>query len=147
MEANRLGCSKGVIVVLDTNTLILMAAGVIPPSLLAETLESSHELVAPTAVKEELERLSASHPRSLTRRRARAALNLAERLSVTWVNTTLKEADDAIEELARALKAEGCRVVVATSDRSLRRRLRSIGVPTLYYRESEGRLELDWSPL
>ncbi|WP_156315763.1 hypothetical protein [Aeropyrum camini] len=38
----------------------------------------------------------------------------------------------------------GARVYVATSDRSLRRRLRRRGVPTVYYRSSEARLEADW---
>jgi len=55
-------------------------------------------------------------------------------------------ADDAIVALALNLKGS-CRVVVATNDRSLRRRLRGLGVPTMYYRRARGGLEVDWHPL
>ena len=43
------------------------------------------------------------------------------------------------------LKARGARIYVATSDRILRRRLRLHGIPSIYYRESSGRLEVEWS--
>ncbi|MEB2836694.1 MAG: hypothetical protein GSR80_000644 [Desulfurococcales archaeon] len=147
MEACGLGNRKGVVVILDSNTLMMMAGGLVAPSTIAEALEASYILVAPTAVKAELERLAAGHPRTATRRLAGTALRLAGSLGVRWLEALSNDADDAIEELARALRGEGCRVIVATSDRALRRRLRRLGIPTLYYRESEGRLEAEWAPL
>jgi rRNA-processing protein FCF1 len=149
MEAGRLGRGKGVVVVIvDTNTLILMARGLIAPSMIGEALETSYKLVAPRGVRRELERLAEAHPRPLVKRYSKTALELARRLGVEWVDAEAgRDVDDSIEALARALKAEGARVVVATSDRGLRRRLKRLGIPTLYYRESEGMLQVDWSPL
>jgi len=149
MEAGGLGHGKGVVIVIvDTNTLILMARGLIAPSMIGDALDASYKLVAPRDVERELERLSEAHPRPLVRRYSKAALELARRLGVEWVEAGgWGDVDDSIEALARALRAEGARVVVATSDRGLRRRLRRIGIPTLHYRESEGMLRMDWSPL
>jgi len=148
MEAGGLGHGKGVVIVVDTNTLILMARGFIAPSMIGEAVEASYRLVAPLEVKRELERLAESHPRPAIRRYSRTALELAGRLGVEWVEVGGGgDVDDSIEALAAGLRAEGARVIVATSDRGLRRRLRRRGIPTLYYRESEGILQVDWSPL
>ena len=138
---------RSVALLIDSNTLIMMASGLIAPSMLGETLTSSYRLYITDAVARELERLAESHPRPTTRRLASLALRLASVLGASILATGEGDADDSLEAAARALRASGLRVVVATSDRSLRRRLRRLGVPTMYYRESEGRLEVDWEPV
>ncbi len=145
METNRVGHHKRVAVIVDTSFLMAMASGIIAPSMIAEALEASHELIAPRAVRDELVRIAnASSPRN--RRLARRALELASIIGVKFLNEYTGNADDAIEALARDLKVSGP-VVVATNDRGLRRRLRRLGVPSLYYRESEAMLEVEWEPL
>ncbi len=138
---------KSVALLIDSNTLIMMASGLIAPSMLDETLASSYRLYITDAVARELEKLAGSHPRPTTRRLAALALRLASMLGAAMLATGEDDADDSLEAAARTLRASGLRVVVATSDRSLRRRLRRLGVPTMYYRESEGRLEVDWEPV
>ncbi len=145
MEAGRLGHTKR-IALLDTNTLIYMAQGLIPPSTLLE--EAGYPQLATTSkVVEELEKLAILGKPS-TRRAARAALSLLDRLGVKvleWGGSG--DADDSLEAAALQLKHSGAQVVVATSDRALRSRLRLHGIPTLYYRESRGGVELEWDPL
>jgi hypothetical protein len=135
------------VVVVDSSFLIQLAEGVVAPSMVLEALEASFELTAPRQVVEELERLASGHPKPKVRRAARRALWMMGRLGVAVEDVEAGNADDAIESLARRLKGEGLRVVVATNDRELRRRLRSLGIPSLYYRESAGRLELEWEIL
>lgn len=150
MEANRLGSSKGVariIVVVDSSFLVQLAEGIIAPSMVLEALEASFRFVAPRQVVNELERLANEHPKPKVRRAARRALWMIGRLGVAVEEVEAGNADDAIESLARRLKGESLSVVVATNDRELRRRLRSLGIPSLYYRESSGRLELEWEIL
>ena len=147
MEADRLGNSKGVVayIVVDSNFLILMVRGIITPSMISEVVDVSYMMLSPVAVKRELERLSAVAPQESTRRFAKRALELAPKLGITFIDEKygLESTDDAIELLALDLKARGKYVFVATNDRELRRRLRAVGIPSMYYRESESRLELE----
>ena len=145
MEADRLGCRK-VAVILDTNTLLLMAGGLVSPEMLYSVVESGADLIVPSQVLEELRSILSRG--GLRGKRARLALEIAGRLGAREAPVPLEgSADRAVEALARELLGRGCRVMVATSDRSLRRRLRRAGVPTVYYRASEGRLEADWLPI
>jgi len=124
--------------------LMMLASGLVAPSMIADAVGLRYELYTTDAVLGELEALARGHPRPSTRRLALAALSLARRLGVRALETGLGDADDSLEAAARMLKASHRRVAVATSDRALRRRLRRLGVPTIYYRESEGVLEADW---
>jgi len=134
------------LVLLDSNTLILMARGLVAPSMIEEAVLAPVRLATTRAVVGELERLSRGHPRPSVRRAASTALGLLERLGVEVLGGEGEgDADDSLEAEALRLRAEGARVYVATSDRALRRRLRLHGVPSIYYRESSGRLEAEWS--
>jgi len=147
VEAHRLGDNKGlVLVILDSNMLISLTRGLADLRQVEEILEGRAEYATTEAVVEELSRLSRSRA-SLLARSASRALNLLRELGVKIFKDYTGDADDSIVSLALDLKARNYRVIVATNDRSLRRRLRRLGVPTAYYRESEGRLELDWEPL
>ncbi len=149
MEADRLGLRervRGIALVADSNFLMQIASGLVAPSMILDALEASYTLLVPRRVVEELGLLASRGPRPSVRRLASRALWLLERLGAVVVDVEASNADDAVEALAAKLRGEGLRVVVATSDRALRGRLRWRGIPSLYYRESEGRLELEWEP-
>ncbi len=147
MEADRLGLRKRIAVIVDSNFLLLVAEGLVAPSMVLDALERSFQLVVPTVVVEELRRLSAEAPKHRVRRLARSALLLLERGVIEHSIVEAPpagEVDDSILLLALSMRGEGIPVVVATSDRGLRRRLRTHGIPTVYLRESSRRLEVDW---
>ncbi len=147
MEIDRLGNSKRVraIVIVDTNFLIMMAKGLIAPSMVSEVLEISYAFISPVAIKIELKRLAEKSPKSSMRRLAEKALEIAEKIGVEFLDGKYAsmKADDAVQALALDLKSSRKYVLVATSDRELRRRLRILGIPSIYYRESEARLEIE----
>lgn len=149
MEADRLGARKRIALVMDTNMVIALATGLIAPTHILEALESSYRIIVPSSVLGELRLLAEKAPRQSLSRAARRALDMLSRGSIDYeiIESRVEGGvDDDILAIALDLKAAGARVVVATSDRGLRRRLRSHGVPTLYYRESEGLVEADWLP-
>ncbi|MEM0490956.1 MAG: PIN domain-containing protein [Acidilobaceae archaeon] len=144
MEANRVGHCRSLILILDSNMLIYIAKGLIPLSSLGDILESIYKLVVPSRVIEELKSISMRG--GLEGKYARKALELLNNINVEVALVDSNRADDAIVDLALKFKSE-CRVVVATSDRELRSRLKSLSIPTLYYRVSRGSVELEWLPL
>jgi rRNA-processing protein FCF1 len=134
------------LVILDSNMLIYIVSGLVTVEEIVEAAGGpGAELLTTSSVIEELRRLSEG--RGLTARRARAALELVERLGVKVVETPERDADDSLEALAARERFGGSEVYVATSDRELRRRLRMRGIPTIYYRESRGGAEAEWEPL
>ena len=146
MASDRLGNSKRVIVLLDTNTIMYMAEGLIPPSLMDRAIEASYRLITLRQVLEELKVIRARGGKA--GRLASRALELVGVMDIVVIDYEHKGGvDNALEAAAVELKKAGYRVIVATSDRLLRKRLRRHGIPTLYYRESRGAPELDWNPL
>jgi Uncharacterized proteins of PilT N-term./Vapc superfamily len=141
MEADRLGGCKGLVVVLDTSVVLDIARGVIPLSSIDDALLSSYKLVTLKGVLEELSRIASGG--GLRSRIARRALNLVEEVGVIVLDEATGRVDDALVSVALSLKGR-CRVIVATNDRALRRRLRRVGVPTMYYRRARGGLEVEW---
>jgi rRNA-processing protein FCF1 len=92
-------------------------------------------LLSPT--KKELQRL-AEEGSPKTRKQASLALKLAEKFRVVHVEKALKEThDDMIVRVAAEWKCP-----VATNDRKLRKRLRSLKVPIILLRQRH-RLELE----
>lgn len=142
MEADRLGHGRYVIV-LDANTLIYLAEGRAPLSTIDRLIDAPYHFVVPSGVREELEALARRG--GLEGRRASAAIELMRRLGAREVETRSR-GDEAVIEAAVALRGS-FKIVVATSDRGLRERLRREGFPTIYYRSSKGDMEMDWSPL
>ena len=136
-----------IVVLLDSNFLMYMASGMITPSMILDAIEHKYTLATLTCVISELSRVEATSPQLKYRRLASRALELIKELGVTIIDVRaegLAAVDDVIVETAKALKSRGCRVVVGSNDRDLRRRLRRLGIPTMYYRESEGILEVDF---
>jgi len=143
VEASWLGGCSRLVVILDTSMLLDIARGLIPLSSISEAVELAYELVVPSSVLRELEGISRSS--GVKSRYARRALELLEVAGVKVYDDRLSDADEAIVELALNLKGK-CSVVVATNDKALRRRLRSLDIPTAYYRRARGGLEVEWLP-
>ncbi len=142
-----MGLRKRVILLADSNFLMYLAEGLITPTHIIEALEAPYEIVVPSFVLEELERISESAPQAKTRRTARRALELLREGRIPHRPLEAPQrgsVDDSLIHLAVELRRRGERVIVATSDRGLRRRLRKTGVPSLYYRESSSGLEVEW---
>ncbi|MBS7623320.1 nucleotide-binding protein [Candidatus Bathyarchaeota archaeon] len=89
-------------------------------------------------VREEIERLSGR--RSQLGRKAKFALRLLKRCEEIGEVDAAGTVDDALVNYAKRH-----RVVVATTDRKLRKRLRDINVPVIYLR-GRSRLELEGFP-
>ncbi|MEM1851053.1 MAG: PIN domain-containing protein [Acidilobaceae archaeon] len=128
----------------DTNVLLYIAKGLIPLSSLMDVLGASYKVVVPDKVVEELKILMSSN-KGFKSRLAKRALEVVQEIAIIEP-TSVHKADDAVIELALRFKNVS-KVVVATADKELRSRLREVGIPTLYYRESRGGLELEWEPL
>ncbi len=130
-------------IVLDSNVIIMVAKGLITYSMFEEVIEQKIEFITTSAVIDELEKLSNKGPKSLSRI-IKFSFNLLKKLNVKILQTEVKGADDSIFYLAIQLKNSGNDVYVATCDKVLRRRLRSTGIPSIYYRESRAGLEVEW---
>ena len=144
-----MGIRQRIIVIMDSNMLISISSGQIPPSLIDQALESSYVIGIPKAVVRELRHLSETAPIQKTRKLAKKALELLSsgRIQYTILEEKgYKDVDDEIVALALDYRDRGYRVIVATNDKGLRRRLKTHNIPTLYYRESESLLEADWLP-
>jgi rRNA-processing protein FCF1 len=125
-------------VVFDTSILLLLYDGVDVFGEAAELLGSNPECIVPKPVVDELKRLLES--RSLHKRRAaRLALTAIERHGCRVVETSSRQADDAILELV----TRDCSAIAATADTELRRRLREKGLPSIYYRRSRHGLMIE----
>ena len=139
---------RRLVVLADTNFLIMIVRGEITPTLILDTLERSYVVLVCNTIVSELKHLSTSAPHLSTRRAAKRALELLNNIPNTCVIECPEgKADDSLLIAALYLKDGGTSVVLATNDRELRRRARQVGIPTLYYRESERRLEIDWEIL
>ncbi|BEP18622.1 hypothetical protein PYJP_19740 [Pyrofollis japonicus] len=126
-------------IILDTSALMLLYDGVQVFEEAEELLLSKPECIVPKPVIEELERIASAKDKTLHQRRAaRLALQVMEKKGCKIVDVG-QSADDAIIELARALKD----AVVVTADNELRRRLRELGLPNIYYRKSRHGLMLE----
>ncbi|MCE4612622.1 MAG: hypothetical protein F7C07_02170 [Desulfurococcales archaeon] len=133
-------------VVIDTNFIVQLGEGSITLGMLEDALVSRYELIVPASVLDEARRLFGMTGKTISRKVVKG-LEIIERkgFSIAEHSRSLS-ADKAVIEVAYRLKKDGKRVVVATSDREVRRVLRKIGVPTVYLRESKGLLEVDWLP-
>ncbi len=139
MEAGRLGCSERLArVVYDTSVLMLLYDGVDVFEEAANALLSRPECVVTSRTVEELRRLASS--RSARKRRAALlALREIERRGCRVVDSPGGTSDDAI---LAYLARDPC-AVAATADRELRRRIREMGLPHLFYKHDRRGLVLE----
>lgn len=126
-------------VILDTSILMLIYHGVRVFDEIEDLLLSKPECIVPQPVVQELQAISASSEKSLHQRRAaRLALEIIKKRGCKVVEVGLKP-DDALIDLATRYPD----AVVATADNELRRRLRELGLPNIYYRRSKHGLMLE----
>jgi len=124
-------------VAFDTSVLLLLYEGVPVFEEAAELLLSNPDCVVPKQVVEELERLAAAS--GLHRRKAaRLALMAVQRYC-----EVRKIDGDTADDALIALATMDPELIVATADRELRRRLRELGLPSIYYRRSRHGLMLE----
>ncbi len=106
----------------------------------AELLASNPECIIPAPVLGELKKLATGSHAGLHRRRAaRLALEAIRKHGCRIVETATSRADEALIELSIADQE----LIVATADNELRRRLRELGLPNIYYRRSKHGLMLE----
>ncbi|MCE4605803.1 MAG: PIN domain-containing protein, partial [Desulfurococcales archaeon] len=132
------------LVIIDTS--LLMAVGSGRPSFesLLEMIEGKPILIVPETVMSELEKLCSDSRFSISSK-ASLALAILEKARVpVYLLNTLRtgNADDDIYLIASNLKKLGFNLIVATVDRGLRQRIKTIGVPVVYLRRTESRFEL-----
>jgi len=126
-------------VVYDTSILMLLYDGVDVFEESASLLLSSPECVIPSQVVKELKRLAERTSSIHRRRAARLALEAIERKKCRIVNIEASNTDDAIISIV----VNDPEAIVATADNELRRRLREMGLPNIYYRRSRHGLMLE----
>ena len=122
----------------DTSALMLLYNSVRVFDDVAALLASNPECLVPRQVLEELTAL-AGRASSLHRRRAARLALSAVRSRCRVVDVEAATADDALVKLA----LEDGGLIVVTADNELRRRLRELGLPNIYYRRSRHGMELE----
>lgn len=108
-------------VVLDTNALLMPFEISINLDLELERLLGDCEVFVPGPVIGELKRSRSKH--------AKGALALARKYTLA---STSRQGDEGIIEIATDLEA-----YVLTNDRELRKRLRKLGIPTVFLRSGK----------
>ncbi len=133
-----------VLVLMDTNALLMMMERTGLFECIEESLETKPIYACTESVVKELEEIKRrGGPLSWKASLALEKIVPACRILSRKASNT----DDDIVENAIEARDEGYHVIVATSDRDLRKKLRKHGIPTAYYRESQRRFELDYKPL
>lgn len=130
---------KRVRVALDTNMLMLMAEGIAVLDHLREELETEPLFIVITPVIKELEEIADSGKGKL-RRQALFAIELARRLC-TIVEYPLRDRESVDDALVRYALENNA--IIATNDKELRSRLRSLGLPNAYLREESMRVKVN----
>ncbi|MCS7097104.1 MAG: hypothetical protein NZ926_01275 [Candidatus Methanomethylicia archaeon] len=118
-------------IVFDTSILILAAER--PINLFEEVnrlIPGNNKFIVLSSVLDELNRISLSSSIRESKL-AKVALKIASKCEVINVNYS-KTADESLLNFAKNNK--GC-VAIATNDSTLKRKLRSIGIPTIYVRD------------
>lgn len=124
-------------VVLDTNFIILLSEYPYLIDELNEVVPFRSVCVLLTAVLEELEAVS-KRLGEVRRRMLGKILDVLRGRCVVVDAGRSRVVDEAIIDYAREHGA-----VVATNDRELRRRLREMGIPNVFFREESRRLEYE----
>lgn len=109
------------IVILDTNALLWQFNSRVDMVSELNRLLGAYEIVIPSSVLRELECIS--------HRYSKAARKLAERYRIIPTELT---GDESLLSLAETLKA-----VVVTNDKELRKRLKQIGLTTIFMRQGK----------
>ncbi|HEW63542.1 PIN domain-containing protein [Fervidicoccus fontis] len=143
MEIGRMGdleVIKNIYVVLDTNFLFMHLRKFDVFEEISSLINYKPEFICLESVLNELEKLERKNRKNDNEIKKRIGL-IKEKCELQKSNYF--SADKDILEIALNLTEKGI-VIVATNDRELRRKLRQIGIKSIYYRESENSLETDF---
>lgn len=124
-------------VLLDTNILMLISRGIDVFTQIEELLEAKPEYYVLEPVIKELEKIIAQGGVK-ERKAAKLALELIRKKCriIEVPLTPGKTVDDLLLEIAFRRG-----FIIATNDRELRKRLREMGIPEIYFREEKQLLE------
>ncbi len=129
---------------LDSNIIIMLGQGIITLSMFYDILEQKVEMITTSSVVEELKKIADLNKNKKIYREINFGLSIINTGKIQIINTTEIDADDSIFHASLELKNKGETVYVATNDKELRSRLRIVGIPTIYYRNSKSILEVEW---
>jgi len=129
-------------VILDTNFLVL------PLEERIDVLDQIRDLLGARSIpillleslEEALNKCVSSSPSE--RRLFKSALNLLDNIAIESSGIIQGKVDERILQFSIRRKA-----IVATNDKELRKRLRSLGVTVLYFREGKRRIEIEGAVL
>ena len=129
-------------VILDTNFLVL------PLEERIDVLDQIRDLLGARPIpillleslEEALNKCVSSSPSE--RRLFKSALNLLDNIAIESSGIIQGKVDERILQFSIRRKA-----IVATNDKELRKRLRSLGVTVLYFREGKRRIEIEGAVL
>lgn len=136
------------VVLMDTNFLMMpFYKRVNPFESIEDLLKLKPKYIMLSSTLNELKRISSKGTISKDRKAARFGLELARKCKVEVIEDTALPGcttDDKIIEYAKRVLSEGkIKLIVATNDRELKRRLRTLGVPVIIYRERDHRIWLN----
>lgn len=124
-------------VLLDTNVLMMIYDGIPVLELIEEALNTKCKFIVITPVIEELKKFC--DDRSARKSKAaKLALEVVSKFCEV-INYERIGMEDVDEVLIRASKDLGA--IIATNDKELRRVLRNLGIPHVYYREGKNTFE------
>ncbi len=129
-------------VILDTNFLVL------PLEERIDVLDQIRDLLGARSIpillleslEEALNKCVSSSPSE--RRLFKSALNLLDNIAIESSGIIQGKVDERILQFSIRRKA-----IVATNDKELRKRLRSLGITVLYFREGKRRIEIEGAVL
>jgi rRNA-processing protein FCF1 len=131
---------KNLLVLVDTNAWLILAEGRGFIDEIGEALETKPDFYCTRSVIREL-REKALY-KGTTGIKAKRALELAEKYCKV-IEIDGGSADKDILNISLEYKKEGYVIIVVTSDRKLRKKLREHNITTMYYREKQDRFELE----
>ncbi|MGC8573275.1 MAG: hypothetical protein C0172_01280 [Caldisphaera sp.] len=131
-------------VMLDSNIIIMLGQGIITLPMFYDILEQKVEMITTSSVVEELKKIADLNKNKKIYKEINFGLSIINTGKIQIINTTEIDADDSIFHASLELKNKGETVYVATNDKELRSRLRIVGIPTIYYRNSKSILEVEW---
>jgi len=115
-------------VILDTNFLVDIVRFKVDLGSIGELLPGRYKLLIPEAVEKELKKMKSKN--------AKAAIKLAKLrdLKIIKNHASVRGADNMIVSLAESMQDKKSKIAVATNDAELRKRLKALGVKTIYLR-------------
>lgn len=136
------------LILIDTNFLMMpFYKRVNPFESIEDLLKLKPKYVVLSSTLDELKRISSRDIMSKEGRAAKFGLELARRYEIGVIEDATLPGDTTddkiVEYVKKTLSERKLKIIVATNDRELKRRLRALGVPVVIYRERDHRIWLN----